>query len=219
MPNKLINIILAEDHMIVRGGIKAILEKYPEFVVSGEASNGLEVISLLEAGVEADLILADINMPEFSGIQLVEWITANRTDLKVIVLSALDNEQYVLKAIRAGASGYLLKNVSPAELVFSIKHVISFGQYICAELSAKFLNRLITLPEIVPTANPLAIDFSHKEIELLQLIAEGYTNQEISDKLFTSVRTIENQRQQLINKTGSRNTVVLIRFAMLHNII
>ena len=219
MNRKPIDIILAEDHMIVRGGIKAILDSYPEFNVCGEASNGLEVVDLLENGLQADIIIADINMPELSGIQLTEWVAAHRPVLKVIILSALDNEQYVIKAMKAGATGYLLKNVSPAELVFSIKHVMTFGQYICAELSAKFLNRMITLPEPVLTTNPLNVDFSNREVELLQLIADGYTNQEISAKLFTSVRTIENQRQQLINKTESRNTVVLIRFAMLHGII
>ncbi|MET1057938.1 MAG: response regulator transcription factor [Pedobacter sp.] len=220
MLNNSIHIILAEDHLVVRAGIKAMLEREPGFIVSGEASNGREVIALLENGTPADIILTDVNMPELSGMQLTEWISENRNYLKVIVLSAFDDEQYVINAIKLGASGYLLKKITPEELVFSIRHIMGSGQYICAELSSRFFMRHIINAADPVSANPtLNIEFSTREVELLRLIADGYTNLEIADKLFTSVRTIENQRQQMINKTASRNTVVMIRFAMLNGII
>jgi DNA-binding NarL/FixJ family response regulator len=214
-----INILLAEDHLIVRGGIKILLEKEDGFIISGEAGNGQMAVDLLTSGIAVDVILADLNMPVMAGIPLTEWVKTNHPEVKVIILSALDNDQYVFKAIKAGASGYLLKNVSADELIFAIRHTYEFGLYICAELAGRFLHRLTTLPQLAPTANPLDIEFSNREVELMTLIAEGYTNQEIAQKLFTSVRTIENQRQQLLNKTSSRNTVVLIRFAMLNGII
>ncbi|HEX8609091.1 MAG TPA: response regulator transcription factor, partial [Pedobacter sp.] len=190
-----------------------------DIIISGEAANGQMAVELLTSGIPVDIILADINMPVMAGIPLTEWVKKNHPGVKVIILSALENDQYVFKAIKAGASGYLLKNVSADELVFAIRHTFEFGLYICAELSGKFLTRLIMMPEPVSTQNRLDIDFSNREVELLTLIGDGYTNQEIAAKLFTSVRTIENQRQQLLNKTSSRNTVVLIRFAMLHGII
>jgi DNA-binding NarL/FixJ family response regulator len=220
MQNNLIHIILAEDHVVVRAGIKAMLERERGFIVSGEASNGREVISLLENGTPADIILTDLNMPELSGMQITEWITEHRSYIKVLFLSALDDEQAVVGAIKSGAKGYLLKKITPAELVFAVRHVMDCGQYICAELSAKFfMHHVVNAQDPVPAANSLNLEFSHREVELLQLIADGFTNLEIADKLFTSVRTIENQRQQLINKTASRNTVVMIRFAMLNGII
>ncbi|MEJ7560039.1 MAG: response regulator transcription factor [Pedobacter sp.] len=214
-----INILLAEDHLLVRGGIKAILEREADFIISGEADNGQLAVDLMTSGIAVDIILADMNMPVMAGIPLTEWVTKHHPEVKVIVLSALDNDQYVFKAIKAGASGYLLKNVSSSELIFAIRHTYEFGLYICAELSGRFLNRMLTVPAPVTTNNPIEIDFSNREVALLTLIADGYTNQEIAAKQFTSVRTIENQRQHLLNKTSSKNTVVLIRFAMLHGII
>ncbi|MEO3407355.1 response regulator transcription factor [Mucilaginibacter sp. CAU 1740] len=219
MANAPINIILADDHLIVRGGIKSMLEKEKSFQITGEANNGVEVLRLLERGTKADIVLVDMNMPAMGGIELTENLKQNYTELKVIILSALDTEKYVIKAFKSGASGYLLKNISTAELIFAICHTHQFGQYICAELSGRFLNRLLTIPDMITNENIENIEFSTLDVEILTLISEGFTNQEVADKLFTSKRTIENHRQQLIDKTGSRNTVALIRFAMLNGVI
>ncbi|MBB6107597.1 response regulator transcription factor [Mucilaginibacter lappiensis] len=215
----MIHIILAEDHHIVRGGIKSLLEKEKDFVITGEATNGADVLDLLNKGTNADIILADMNMPVMGGLELTERIKNDFPQSKVIILSALDHEKYVIKAFQSGASGYLLKSVSPDELIFAIKHTHQHTAYICSELSIRFLNRLLTIPDPVSHENIQDIEFSTREIEILGLIAEGFTNQEIADKLFTSKRTIENHRQTLIDKTNSRNTVALIRFAMLNGII
>lgn len=219
MKKPVIDIILADDHLIVRGGIKAMLEKEKSFQIAGEASNGTEVLRLLEQGVKAHNILVDMNMPVMGGIELTELLKKDYPEIKVIILSALDTEKYVLKAFKSGASGYLLKNISTAELVFAICHTHEFGRYICAELSSRFLNRLLTIPDPITNENIQNIEFSTVDVEILSLISEGYTNQEVADKLFTSKRTIENHRQQLIDKTGSRNTIALIRFAMLNGVI
>ncbi len=214
-----INIILADDHLLVRGGIKAMLEKESTFQIAGEANNGLEVLNLLQAGVKAQILLVDMNMPEMGGIELTERLKAEYPAIKVIILSALDTEKYVIKAFKSGACGYLLKSVSSAELIFAIHHTFLFGQYICAELSKRFLNRLLTIPDPITNENVQDIQFSTMDIEILSLISEGYTNQEVADKLFTSKRTVENHRQQMIDRTDSRNTIALIRFAMLNGII
>jgi DNA-binding NarL/FixJ family response regulator len=219
LSKSVINIILADDHLVLRRALKSLLESESDFVVSGEASNGSEVLDLLAKGTPADIIIADLNMPLMTGQLLIESLGSYLDTLKIIVLSALDSEPHVIKAMKAGASGYLLKNVSPAELLFAIRHTHEFGLYLCAELAGRFLNRLIAVPQLVPTANPLNIEFSDRDVELLRLISEGYTSQEIAEKLFSSVRTIEKQRLHLINKTESRNTVVLICFAKQHGII
>ncbi|WP_121810300.1 response regulator transcription factor [Mucilaginibacter kameinonensis] len=214
-----INILLADDHLIVRGGIKSMLEKERSFHINGEANNGVEVLQLLEKGCKADIVLVDMNMPVMGGIELTERLKQDYPDIKVIILSALDTEKYVIKAFKSGAKGYLLKNINTAELIFAICHTYEFGQYICAELSGRFLNRLLTIPDPVTNENIENIEFSTLDVEILTLISEGFTNQEVADKLFTSKRTVENHRQQLIDKTGSRNTIALIRFAILNGVI
>jgi len=219
LSKSVINIILADDHLVLRRALKTLLENESDFVVSGEASNGSEVLELLSKGTPADIIIADLNMPLMTGQLLIESLGSYLDTLKIIVLSALDSEPHVIRAIKAGASGYLLKNVSPAELIFAIRHTNEFGLYLCAELSGRFLNRLIAVPQLVPHTNPLNIEFSDRDVVLLRLISEGYTSQEIAEKLFSSVRTIEKQRLHLISKTESRNTVVLICFAKQHGII
>jgi DNA-binding NarL/FixJ family response regulator len=217
--NIMIDIILAEDHNIVRNGIVSLLEKEPDIRVAGAATNGKEVLALLEKGTRTDVVLADMNMPEMGGIDLVKAIKEVYPNCKVIMLSALDHEKYVVKAFQAGASGYLLKSVGADELVFSIKHILINNHYICSELTSKFLKRLLTMPEPAAMSEIHDIDFSAKELEVLGLITEGYTNQEIADKLFTGKRTVEGQRQALIDKTGSRNTAALVRFALVNGIV
>jgi DNA-binding NarL/FixJ family response regulator len=212
----LIRIILAEDHNIVRNGIKSILDNEAGIEVVFEAENGNQVISWLSEGNKADLVLSDMNMPELSGINMLKQL---KDTVDVLILSMLDHENYVIEAIKAGARGYLLKNVSREELLFAIKYIAKGGQYICSELSFKMLNKLAALPETVEPYRDPNIELSEREIEVLVLIAEGYTNNEIADKLFTSRRTVEGHRQSLIEKTGVRNTPALIKFAVMNGII
>jgi len=212
-------IILAEDHNIVRNGLKTILQASPDFSVVAECANGKEVIDFLDSGQEADVLLTDMNMPVMSGLELIEKLQKIVPAMGIIVLSALDHEKYVIQAFKAGAAGYLLKSVSADELHFAIKHVHASQKYMCSELSMHFLKRLLAMPD--PTSFEMQGDmsFSSREVEVLQLIAEGYTNQEIADKLFTSKRTVEGHRQNMIDKTGARNTPALVKFAILSGII
>jgi DNA-binding NarL/FixJ family response regulator len=215
-----INIILAEDHNIVRDGIKSLLDKDPEIEVVAEAVNGKDALDKLSNGVNPDIILSDLNMPEMSGIELIGKIKELYPQIKIIVLSMLDHENYVVQAINAGADGYLLKTVNREELIFAIRHIASGGyQYICSELSIKILQKLSFFQLNTIPAVKAHIELSKRESEVLALIAEGYTNQEIADKVFTSKRTVEGHRLNLIEKTGSRNTATLIRFAIQSGLI
>jgi len=193
----LIRIILAEDHNIVRNGIKSILEVESDIQVVFEAGNGTEVLNWLEAGNQADLILSDMNMPELNGLSLLKQL---HQKIAIIMLTMLDHENYLIEAVNAGARGYLLKNVVKTELLFAIHYVANGGKYMCSELSFKLLTRLSELPD--PDERPQLpnLDISEREIEILTLIAEGFTNNEIADKIFTSRRTVEGHRQNLIEK-------------------
>jgi DNA-binding NarL/FixJ family response regulator len=216
----MIKIILAEDHNVVRNGIRSLLEKESDIQVVAEATNGNEALKLLKEGLTPDIMLADVNMPEMNGMEMVAQISEHYPSVKVIMLSMLDNEKYIMQAFKAGATGYILKNVNAGELVFAIRHVcMSHERYLCNELSLRLLDKLIHTPESVFDIDSSDIDISKREAEVLALISEGYTNQEIADKLFTSKRTIEGHRQSLIEKTGTRNTAALIRYAIVNGII
>ncbi|MDB5288634.1 MAG: hypothetical protein JWR05_3583 [Mucilaginibacter sp.] len=214
----MIKIILAEDHNVVRNGIRSLLDKEKDIQVIAEATNGKMVLQILKDGRIPDIILADINMPEMNGMEMVAQISQTYPKIKVIMLSMLDHEKYIMQAFKAGATGYILKNVNAVELVYAIRHVCSSNEkYICNELSLRLLDKLMHTPDSNFEVEDL--DITKREVEVLSLIAEGYTNQEIADKLFTSKRTIEGNRQMLIEKTGTRNTAALIRYAILNNII
>jgi DNA-binding NarL/FixJ family response regulator len=215
----MINIMLAEDHKIVRDGLKFILEKEPEFNIVAEVNNGKEVIEAFNKSIQVDILLSDMNMPVMGGQELTQWVKANQPQVQVIILTALDIEEYVIKTFKAGACGYLLKNISADELHFAIRHVHAKNQYVCSELTMRFVNRLVTMPDHTSTEMQAGLEFSSRELEILTLLADGFTNQEIADKLFTSKRTVEGHRQNLIDKTGVRNTAALIRFAVLNGII
>jgi DNA-binding NarL/FixJ family response regulator len=214
-----LKIILAEDHNIVRNGIRMLLESQGEITVVAEAGNGLEVIAYFSEGGQADIVIADINMPEMDGISLIGELRTLSPSTHVVMLSMLDNEKYVAQAFLEGARGYLLKNVGEEELIFALHYVVGGGKYLCAELAEKLLDRLIQTTVHQPETNGQHIDFSLREMEVLHLIAEGFTNSEMAEKLFLSKRTVEGHRQALIDKTGAKNTAALIRFALVNGFI
>jgi len=215
----MIKIILADDHNIVRDGIRTIIEREPLFSVVGEAVNGAEVLGLIEKGTAVDVVLADMNMPVMTGIELLLQMKERFPAVKVIILSALDNEKYLSKAYQAGANGYLLKSVTSDEMNFAIKHVMQNNQYFCTELTSRIFYKMLTLPDPKTSEYIGDIEFSEREIEILGLLSEGFTNQEIGEKLFTSKRTVEGIRQSMIAKTGVRNTLALVRYAMANSLV
>lgn len=215
----MIRVVLAEDHNIVRNGIRSLLEDQPWIEIVAEAINGYQVMEKIEEGLNPDVILADINMPDLDGLSLIERLKAYMPQIKVLILSMLDHEKYVMKAINAGAAGYLLKSISREELLFAIQHTAAGNKYICSDLSLKMLARLPVNSSTFDSVQISSAQLSKREKEVLALIAEGHTNSEISDMLFTSRRTIEGHRQKLIEKTGARNTAALIKYAVKSGII
>lgn len=217
-----IKIILAEDHNIVRNGIRTLLEKEGNMEVVAEASNAAELIQLLPNlphDLKEVMIITDINMPGVNGIDMIPELLSSYPELKIVILSMLSHEKYIAKAFQAGAMGYILKNVTPDELLFALRHIFNNNvRYVCNEISLQLLDKQLERSQRLSSDLP-DVEISRRENEILHLIAEGYTNQEIADKLFTSKRTVEGHRQNLIDKTQSRNSASLIRFAVLKGLI
>lgn len=213
-----VSVFLVEDHEIVRHGIKLLLESEHDIVIAGEASNGAEAVSKL-GQVQPDVLLMDMNMPVMNGLECTRIVKKEYPSVKVLILSMHDHESYLIDMLDAGADGYILKNSSREELVFAIKKIANDGIYMAPEFTLSMLAKykMETAKGRKPE-NP-DIQLTEREKDVLDLIAEGYTNVEIANKLFTSVRTIETRRKKLLEKTGTKNTATLIRFAVLNGLI
>ncbi len=219
----MIKVVLADDHKIVRDGVKAFLTNDNDIHVVGEAANGLELLDLL-ARQEADVAVVDINMPAMDGFEATKQIKEKFAKVKVLILSMLDHENYINRMFEAGASGYMMKNTSREEFMNGLRIVASGQKFICAEIALNLLRKVSNQPSkpSVSASAPLKTtnnELSKREVEVLRLIAEGLTNAEIADKLFTSKRTIESHRQSLLEKTQSNNTATLIRYAVSNGLV
>ncbi|MGZ3871271.1 MAG: response regulator [Mucilaginibacter sp.] len=212
----MIKILLAEDHNIVRTGIRSLLEQEPDMQVIFEAVSGQQVLDYLKNGEAPDLVLTDMNMPGVNGMELIK---ALKEEYPVLVLSMLDHENYVIETMRQGAKGYLLKNAGKNEVLFAVRQVAAGGAYICAEISLKLLDVLAQIQGAAANEAASRLELSERETEVLNLIAEGFTSKEIATKLFSSRRTIEGHRLSLMDKTGSKNTATLIKYAVQHRLI
>jgi DNA-binding NarL/FixJ family response regulator len=202
---------LADDHLLVRNGIKSLLEEESYLHVVGEAANGKEALDLAKK-IHPDLLIIDVRMPVMDGIEAVSHLKNYAPDTKAIVLSMHDSEEYILKSIKAGASGYLLKDTGKAEFLKAIKTIYQGGKYFSGDIS----NVIVTnyLENTVPKERPKpsidnAAKLTRKEIEILHFILSGMTNTEISDRLGKSKRTIETHRFNLMKKMNVKNLIEL----------
>ncbi|WP_205499901.1 response regulator [Rufibacter psychrotolerans] len=215
----MIKVILVDDHTLIRDGLKSLLKSERSIQIIGEAENGQQLLDLLET-VTPDVIMLDLNMPVMDGFETLQRLQQSHPKLKVLILTMLDQESYVHKVRSAGAKGFVLKTAGRDELVHAIKTVANDNSFICSEVALNLLNRANNQEEATANGgvknNP---ELSKREMEVLRLIAEGYTNAEIADKLFASKRTIESHRQHLIEKTKARNTATLIKYAIQQGLI
>ncbi len=214
---KPINLAIADDHKIFRNGLKATLEDYPDFNLLIEASNGKELIGLL-ADHEPDVILMDIKMPEMDGMQTTAYINQNFKNIKVLALSMHNEDKYIVDMMKSGASGYLLKNAEPEEIIEAIQTVYNKGFYFNEHLSVTLIKQLVG-PGHADNTGQQGVELNEREIEVLKLVCQECSNQEIADKIFLSVRTVEGYRARLFEKTGSKNLVGLVIFAIKRGII
>ena len=208
------NVLVVEDHKIVGDGIKLILESESINVIN-VVQSGAAALEILKSEHHIDVVLTDSRMPGMDGADLCKIIRQEHPGIKILMLSMLDDELEIVNAFAAGADGYVLKTITPAELVYSIKHVCQGGTYLCSELGLKFF-RLVSSG--MRTSTEL-VGLSDRQAEVLSLLAKGLTSTEISDKLFMSKRTVEGYRQDLIERTGSKNTAELIHYAVANRLI
>ena len=209
----MIRIILIDDHAIIRDGIRSLLREEPGLEVVGEACSGQELLDKL-ATTPCDIVVLDLNMPGTDGFATIPLLRERYPDVRILVLSMLDNERYVAQAIELGALGYALKSTGRTELVYAINTVAAGQPYLCSVIGLALLRKMHSLDGHNSIAPRVTSGLSKREMEVLQLIAEGMTNAEIADKLFTSKRTIETHRQNIIEKTQAKNTAALIKYAV-----
>jgi DNA-binding NarL/FixJ family response regulator len=207
--------------MVVRNGIKLLLESQEGFEVVGEASNGKEALDFLRTNPVPDIVLTDISMDEMDGMELLQILNTQYSSIKVVILSMLNQINYVIEAFESGLAGYLVKNVGYNELLFGLNHIANGGRYMSEEIAMILLDQVRSGQSYAQIPGEMQTDFdiSERELEVLKLIAEGYTNVEIADKIFLSKRTVEGHRQNLIDKAGVRNTAHLVKFAFERGIL
>lgn len=201
----MISIGIADDHLLVINGLKAMVTTSPDIEVAFAATSGRELRELLENS-KPDVLLLDINIPDASGIDLCKEVVQKYPDIRIIALTSFDALNYVKSMMRSGASGYLLKNVDAGTLLTAIKSVAEGKQFIDPHLQHLLLDSVITGKKTATVDIPL----TKRETEILALIAQEYNNQQIADKLFISLRTVHSHRINLNQKLGVHNTAGLV---------
>ncbi|MFK7772642.1 MAG: response regulator [Saprospiraceae bacterium] len=212
----MIKVLIADDHKVFRDGIISILEKEEDIEVVGEAGNGREVIDLLSK-VEPDVILMDIAMGDAGGIEASNLIKKQFPKIRILALSMHNESTYIVKMLEAGAKGYLLKDAGGKEMIRAIRVVNEGNTYYSGEVSAAIIEHLTQGTK--PKEKKGGIPLSKRELEVLELIAEEFTNPEIAEKLFISIRTVDTHRRNLIEKLAVKNTAGLVKYAIRNGII
>lgn len=215
-------ILLADDHELVRDGIKSLLENEAEFKVIAEASDGREALKLI-AQDQPDLLIVDIRMPQMNGIEVVKNLTANFPKVKKLVLSMHDSEEYVVESIESGADGYLLKGSSKAEFLKALHSIAAGGKYFSGDISEIIIDNFVKgKPKV--SQNPLSTTeeisiLTNREKQILELILDGKGNTDIADVLQISKRTAEVHRFNLMKKLNVKNLIELTQKSKELNLI
>lgn len=211
----MIRIILADDHQVVRKGLKALLSAEPDFQIVGEAGDGLEALKQVEE-FHPDILVLDLMMAGINGLEVTRQIQKKGLETGVVILSMHSNEAYVLEALRSGAKAYILKESSPEELIRAIREVFAGRRYLSAPLSERAIEAYLKKTEV--QSDPYS-QLTTREREILLLTVQGLSNNEIAKRFYISPRTVETHRNNLMRKLGLRSQTQLIQFAMQRGII
>jgi two-component system invasion response regulator UvrY len=209
----MIRALIADDHAVVRQGLKQILGDTPEMLVAGEATTGQEVLDKVRAE-PWDVVVLDISMPDRSGLDVLKQLRSERPKLPVLVLSMHSEDQYAMRVLKAGASGYLTKDSAPDELVKAIRKVVSGGRYVSSFLAEKLAFEIGTDSSRLPHET-----LSDREFQVLRLIAAGKSVTEIAAELYLSVKTVSTYRARLLRKMNLGTNAELIHYAMQNHLI
>lgn len=210
-----IRILLSDDHMVLRSGLKLMLNAQADMEVVGEAGEGQETLELV-SNLQPDVLLLDLSMPGLDGIQVLETVQVRFPTLKVLVLTMHDDEEYVKRVLSLGARGYILKRAADVELLAAIRTVFKGGVFVDSALSG------ILVREAFPAQEKRQKDgepLSEREREVLKLVAMGYTNRQIAESLVISVKTVESHKAHIKEKLDLRGRSELVRYAVQHGFI
>ena len=208
-----IRIMIVDDHAIVREGLRRILGATPDLIVAGEADDGLVALSQLEE-CKPDVVLVDISLPGMSGIELIGRIHQENPKIAILVLSMHKEEQFAVRALKAGAAGYLTKDCAPEQLAQAIRKVISGGRFITPEVAEALAN--VIVPSFVQTPHK---QLSNREFQVFRMLASGKSINDIAQELSLSANTVSTHKSRLMNKLGVENNAGLVHYAIKHQII
>ncbi|MDN4493284.1 response regulator transcription factor [Ureibacillus aquaedulcis] len=212
-----VRILLVEDQAIVRNGLKLILEQDEKFQVIAEASNGAEAISNLR-NHQVDLVLMDVRMPEMSGIEATKRIKSQYPDLKVIILTTFEDEEYAYQTLKDGANGFLLKSSEPEKLLSSIHSVLSGGLVLQEDVAAKLMPKLLQ-QRVGPMDEEKYLPLTEREVSIVRLVGEGRTNKEIANSLFLSIGTVKNHITHILQELDLRDRTQLAIYAVKNGLV
>jgi two-component system response regulator NreC len=210
-----IRLVLADDHALVREGLRALLESDPEFEVAGQAGDGAEVLDLVER-LQPDVVVLDLMMPGMGGLEVTRHLTRRPCGPAVLILSMHDNEAYVIEAMRSGAAGYALKQAPAGELARGVRAVAAGARYLSPPLSDRALDAYL---KRVHSEEEPEDTLTVRERDVLRLAAEGHSNADVAKMLFISRRTVETHRAHAMKKLGLRNQVDLVHYAIQRGLV
>lgn len=211
-----IRLLLADDHAVLRAGLRVLLNAQPDMEVVGEAGDGHEAVYKARE-LKPDIILLDITMPGKGGLEVIAEIIEENPGIKVLVLTMHDDESYLKKVLKSGASGYVLKKVADTELLSAIRSIARGEMFLDSSMARVLVSELFSKTSV--TAENESVPLTEREKEVLRLIALGYTNQEIATHLVLSIKTVETHKARIMDKLGLRKRSELVRYALKKGII
>lgn len=218
--NRVIRLLLADDHAVLRSGLRLLLDGRSDMVVVGEANDGAELLDLVEER-RPDLILLDLSMPRLGGLEALPLLKQRAPQARVLILTMHDDESYLRQALKAGASGYVLKKAADVELISAIQSVMRGEVYVHPAMTRALVENIMPesqLPDQADDHDPWT-SLSDRERDVLQLVALGHTNREIGHKLALSVKTVDTYRARGMEKLGLSSRAALVRFALARGLL
>ena len=210
-----INVLIADDHAVVRAGLRALIRANKELELVGEATGGYEALELIEK-TKPDVLVLDLSMPDLDGISVTRILKEKGHTTYILILTVHEDEALLREAIKAGASGYIIKHAAEAELISAIQAVKRGDIYVHPKMIRSLLfDRPPANPKIDEATDPL----TQRELDVLRLIVQGYTNKQVAEELSISIRTVEGHRSNLTEKLGLKSRVDLVRYAREHHLI
>ena len=214
----MIKVLIADDHMMFVDGIQSILQNVVDIQVVGRCFDGPSVLEFVK-NQKVEIVLLDVNLPGMSGIEVCKALQSDHPKTKILAISMFNEESYVTEILNHGASGYILKNTGREELIKAIRTVHSGSSYFSKDVTQTIMKGLMKHRQGGKNSEKVIPKISRREKEVLKLIAEEFTTQEIADKLFISLKTVESHRSSLLSKMNARNSAGLVRIAMEHNLL